>query len=173
MIDLQELAQVISGEIKHAIEPLKNKIKALEEENSSLKDVISGFKKYDDSGLKKSISDIEKKLEAPVDYEKLAEIIAKDLPAPESAQYKGVYSETTDYIKGDSVTYSGSLWIAKSDNPAGVPSNGQTEWQLAVKRGARGKSFIEAAREIGFKGTEQDLMRFLLKGDKPNLSVTL
>lgn len=47
---------------------------------------------------------------------------------------KGVYDPETKYEKGDSVTHSGSLWIAQVDNPENKPGEGKC-WRLAVKRG--------------------------------------
>lgn len=52
--------------------------------------------------------------------------------------YRGVYVAGTGYAKGDAVTFGGSLWIAK-DATKDRPGDGATAWQLAVKRGDKGK----------------------------------
>lgn len=51
--------------------------------------------------------------------------------------YRGIWKEG-DYQQGDVVTRHGSLWYCnKNTNQA--PGDGETDWTLAVKRGARGK----------------------------------
>lgn len=52
--------------------------------------------------------------------------------------YRGVYAAGTSYVKGDAVTYGGSLWIAREATGA-KPGDGATAWQLAVKAGRDGK----------------------------------
>lgn len=49
---------------------------------------------------------------------------------------RGVYRDGESYVKGDAVTWAGSLWIAQKDT-AGKPDAG--DWRLAVKRGRDGK----------------------------------
>jgi hypothetical protein len=49
------------------------------------------------------------------------------------------------YEKGDGVSYGGSFWIAKCDNPQGVPGSGETDWRCAVKKGRDGKDLRENA----------------------------
>jgi hypothetical protein len=49
-------------------------------------------------------------------------------------EYKGVWKDQP-YFKDDTVTYSGSLWIAMKDNPRGKPSTANSDWKLAVKKG--------------------------------------
>lgn len=51
--------------------------------------------------------------------------------------YRDVFSKAEKYQRGDSVTYAGSLWIARKDNP-GTPGDGDG-WRLAAKRGRDGK----------------------------------
>lgn len=52
--------------------------------------------------------------------------------------YRGVYVAGTAYLKGDSVTFGGSLWIAREVTNA-KPGDGATAWQLAVKAGREGR----------------------------------
>jgi hypothetical protein len=52
--------------------------------------------------------------------------------------YKGVYTAGAAYVKGDSVTYGGSLWIAR-EATTDKPGDGVTGWQLAVKAGREGR----------------------------------
>ncbi len=47
---------------------------------------------------------------------------------------RGPYSSTEKYEKGDGVTYGGSWFIAKRDEPTGAPGS-SPDWRLAVKRG--------------------------------------
>ena len=51
--------------------------------------------------------------------------------------YKNVYKET-DYKKGDTVTFAGSLWYANKETKE-RPGAGSKDWTLAAKRGADGK----------------------------------
>jgi integrin beta 3 len=51
---------------------------------------------------------------------------------------RGVWRHETPYSKGDSVSFSGSLWIAQKDNP-GKPDEDKDGWRLAVKRGRDGR----------------------------------
>lgn len=57
--------------------------------------------------------------------------------------YRGVYAGGQSYVKGDTVTYGGSLWIAHEATKA-LPGVGQS-WQLAVKEGRRGKDGKDGA----------------------------
>jgi hypothetical protein len=82
---------------------------------------------------------------AEVGTESLADIIVsavKAATAPfenriaalEARGYKGLHTPGTGYSKGDSVTFDGSLWIAR-DSTFETPGDGATKWQLAAKRG--------------------------------------
>lgn len=53
---------------------------------------------------------------------------------------RGVWSEAkaAEYVRGDAVTWAGSLWIAQKDAP-GKPDTADGGWRLAVKRGRDGK----------------------------------
>lgn len=53
-------------------------------------------------------------------------------------EYQGVHKNGMQYDQGDSVTYGGSLWIARRATQE-TPGNGASDWQLAVKRGKDGK----------------------------------
>lgn len=55
--------------------------------------------------------------------------------------YRGIFRLGDGYEAGDSVTYAGSLWIAKRDT---TQSPGGDDWQLSVKRGQRGKDAVNA-----------------------------
>jgi len=50
----------------------------------------------------------------------------------------GVYKPATHYVKGDGVTYGGSLWIAQRDTELS-PGGSNGDWRLAVKRGRDAK----------------------------------
>lgn len=52
---------------------------------------------------------------------------------------RGVYAAGKAYARGDGVTRAGSYWIAKVDNPRGVPGQASDDWRLAVKAGRDGK----------------------------------
>lgn len=47
---------------------------------------------------------------------------------------RGVYAAGREYARGDAVTRSGSLFIARVDGPAGLPG-ASDDWRLAVKAG--------------------------------------
>lgn len=64
-----------------------------------------------------------------------SELGRKTFPVP---LYRGVYAAGTGYVKGDSVTYGGSLWIAR-EATKDKPGEGATAWQLAVKAGRDGR----------------------------------
>lgn len=51
---------------------------------------------------------------------------------------RGVFKEGGTYARNDGVTYGGSWWIARIDNPAGKPGVSD-DWRLAVKRGRDGR----------------------------------
>lgn len=70
--------------------------------------------------------------------------------------YKGVYAAGTGYVKGDSVTFGGSLWIAK-ESTKDKPGDGATGWQLAVKAGRDGREGKPGERGgLGPKGEKGD-----------------
>lgn len=58
---------------------------------------------------------------------------------------KGVYKHDGVFEKGDGVSYGGSFWIAKCDEPKGVPGTGETDWRCAVKAGRPGKDLRDNA----------------------------
>lgn len=61
---------------------------------------------------------------------------------------KGTYKHEGQYEKGDGTSYGGSFWIAKCDNPQGVPGTGETDWRCAVKAGRPGKDLRDNASKI-------------------------
>jgi hypothetical protein len=53
--------------------------------------------------------------------------------------YRGVFKEGATYVRGDTVTFGGSLWHC--DEPTDTkPCDGVKSWTLAAKRGRDGKS---------------------------------
>lgn len=58
--------------------------------------------------------------------------------------YRGVYSDSEVYQKGDAVTRAGSVWHCDKDNPKTTPGSAnessKEEWTLCVKKGAQGRS---------------------------------
>jgi hypothetical protein len=58
---------------------------------------------------------------------------------------RDIFKSGAPYEKGDGVSYGGSFWIAKCDNPQGVPGSGVTDWRCAVKKGRDGKDLRENA----------------------------
>jgi integrin beta 3 len=54
--------------------------------------------------------------------------------------YRGVYRPETDYVRGDAVTFGGSVWVANQPTQA-RPGETEGAWTLAVKRGRDGKDF--------------------------------
>ncbi|QQE90479.1 hypothetical protein [Azotobacter chroococcum] len=66
---------------------------------------------------------------------------------------RDTYKHDGTYEKGDGVSYGGSFWIAKCDNPQGVPGSGETDWRCAVKKGRDGKDLRDnASRHDPSKG---------------------
>jgi hypothetical protein len=58
---------------------------------------------------------------------------------------RGIFKHDGTYEKGDGVSYGGSFWIAKCDNPQGVPGSGETDWRCSVKAGRPGRDLRENA----------------------------
>lgn len=58
---------------------------------------------------------------------------------------RGIFKQEGTYEKGDGVSYGGSFWIAKCDNPQGVPGSGETDWRCSVKAGRPGRDLRENA----------------------------
>lgn len=78
----------------------------------------------------------------------------------EIPRYRGIYSRGESYQSGDSVTFSGSYWIASKDTKAvpGAPDAESRAWQLAVKKGADGKTGPEGKQGLmGPQGPKGDL----------------
>ena len=61
---------------------------------------------------------------------------------------KGTYKHEGKYEKGDGTSYGGSFWIAKCDNPQGVPGSGETDWRCAVKAGRPGRDLRDNASKV-------------------------
>lgn len=61
---------------------------------------------------------------------------------------RDIFKSGGSYEKGDGVSYGGSFWIAKCDNPQGVPGSGETDWRCAVKKGRDGKDLRDNASTI-------------------------
>lgn len=53
--------------------------------------------------------------------------------------YRGVYKEGSEYEKGDTVTWGGSLWHCDTEKTAEKPDSSEKHWTLAAKRGRDGK----------------------------------
>jgi integrin beta 3 len=54
--------------------------------------------------------------------------------------YRGVYQPETDYVRGDAVTFGGSVWVCNQPTRE-RPGEVERAWTLAVKRGRDGKDF--------------------------------
>jgi hypothetical protein len=52
--------------------------------------------------------------------------------------YRGVYVENNEYVRGDTVTWGGSLYHC-NEPTKDKPGGGSKAWTLAVKRGADGR----------------------------------
>lgn len=94
------------------------------------------------------------------------EPVAKEFALPVMID-RGVWREG-DYLKGDTVTFSGAIWVAQKDTPTGRPGI-SADWRLACKRGGTGKSAYDLAREAGFEGTRQEWLDGL--GKKPTVKI--
>jgi integrin beta 3 len=55
--------------------------------------------------------------------------------------YRGVYKPETDYVRGDAVTFGGSVFVCAADTTQSRPETEGGAWTLAVKRGRDGKDF--------------------------------
>lgn len=52
--------------------------------------------------------------------------------------HRGVYSAGAEYVRGDTVSYGGSVWYCRVDITTKAPAD-NADWQLMVKRGRDGK----------------------------------
>lgn len=68
----------------------------------------------------------------------------RELPFPVLI-YRGLFKPGA-YREGDSVTYGGSLWVAKRDTSQ-APGSDAADWQLAAKRGRDGRDAVPAGAE--------------------------
>lgn len=80
---------------------------------------------------------------------------------------RGIYRHDEKHVRGDAVSYGGSLWIAQKDAPDGKPGE-SSDWRLAVKKGRDGKD--GKAGERGERGIEgkagRDLTQLAFDGSK-------
>lgn len=53
--------------------------------------------------------------------------------------YRGIYQDGTDYSRGDTVTWAGSVWHCQSEITKAKPGEGSADWRLMVKQGRPGK----------------------------------
>jgi chitodextrinase len=67
----------------------------------------------------------------------VAELQSKSQSSP--LCYRGVWDVATQYVAGNFVTHSGSLWHAEVDTRGVRPGEGSACWKLAVKAGRPGK----------------------------------
>ena len=82
---------------------------------------VQGVKEYVDAALK------------PL-QERIAEL-ERNLTKAVQLPYRGVYRQGDHYARGEFVTWGGSMWCAnRAAN--GTPGEGNSDWVLAVKRGA-------------------------------------
>lgn len=59
--------------------------------------------------------------------------------------YREVYRDGDKYVKGDAVTWGGSLWVAKTETSAKPGEN--SDWTLCAKRGRDGKEAVSLPRD--------------------------
>lgn len=52
--------------------------------------------------------------------------------------YRGIWTDTEAYTKGDAVTRDGGTWVLMADAQRGAPGTDASGWQLAVKKGRDG-----------------------------------
>jgi hypothetical protein len=61
--------------------------------------------------------------------------------------YRGLYDVSKSYETGDTVTWGGSMWIARETSTAIAPDEnsaaGRKAWALGVMRGRQGKSGLK------------------------------
>jgi hypothetical protein len=77
-------------------------------------------------------------------------------------QYKGTWQQNVEYRPGDTCTYGGSLWIAKSRSQGQKPDAAPGLFQLCVKHGRdgrNGKDGSDGKRVVVAKGHEVPVVR--------------
>jgi len=81
--------------------------------------------------------------------------------------YKGVWKEGT-YTKNETTTYAGSLWVCTVKETQTKPSESESDWKLAVKKGRDGRDGLKG--EKGERGAEgragKDLTQMDFNGQK-------
>lgn len=91
---------------------------------------------------------------------------------------KGAWNLATSYEKLDTVSYNGSLYIAKQDVPGGTAITNTTYWQLAAEKGDKGDTggvdsvngqqgdvWFPDSRQLISDGHTTDTDPFLMKGN--------
>lgn len=63
-------------------------------------------------------------------------------------RYMGTYQRAAAYAKGETVTHSGSLWVALQAVPVGTAPGSDPVWQLAAKGGKPVKRTPEGSRPV-------------------------
>lgn len=135
------------------------KIAGLETQISAYQQIIKAYESRLDGfgdalpALRGRIADVEQRAATPAP----ASSGADDPKAPPAAGtrftgYRGVHNPQTVYSEGETVTASGSLWLATRDLPSGRPGEGETSgWKLIVKCGkpADEKRLAEVERRLG------------------------
>lgn len=66
-------------------------------------------------------------------------------PEPYVGEVCGLWEPERSYRKFDLVTFNGSEWRARLDDPGSLPGNG---WVLAAKRGSRGEQGLRGERGL-------------------------
>jgi collagen type III alpha len=83
---------------------------------------------------------------------------------------RGVFKAGTGYVRGDAVSWDGSIWIAQKDEASARPGTPEAEgfWRLAVKRGRDGKDGARGEKgDRGDKGRDGlDLTQMDFSGRK-------
>ena len=84
---------------------------------------------------------------------------------------KGPHKTGERYEKGDGVTYGGSYWIAQKETKSKPGTD--ADWRMAVKKGRDAVESYQAAKEKGFKGSEEDWLRQKLNRISGNTQVKI
>lgn len=71
---------------------------------------------------------------------------------------RGVHKADAKYMRGDAVTFGGSLWIAQKDAPSDKPGQGDG-WRLAVKKGRDGRDGKDGERGLPGKDGKGEFPR--------------
>ncbi len=88
-------------------------------------------------------------LDAVVDGASFVRLLASHAAGNVSYNFKGLWSATASYVRGDETLYETSYWLALTANSNSAPSTGNPAWQVVGSYGAYQGAWVATATYIG------------------------